>query len=119
MPVQNLGGGGGGWDKQSVFQAMRKRKMAGLISTYSCNLFISVATPSTCMFRLLIFSAFAGKQSGTSIADPSGVVQGIPATVDEDSIANLADEEDHITGAMATSHSSAPINHDEEMFKGN
>lgn len=59
----------------------------------------------------------SGKQSGTSTADPSGVVQGIPATVDEDSIANLADEEDHITGAMATSHSSAPINHDEEMFK--
>ena len=48
------GGGGlvvGGWDKQSVLQAMRKREMAGLNSTYSCNLFISVATPSTCMFR--------------------------------------------------------------------
>ena len=44
-------GGGGGWDKQSVLQAMRKREMAGLISTYSCNLFISVATLSTCMFR--------------------------------------------------------------------
>ena len=69
--------------------------------------------------QTLILSAFAGKQSSTSTADPSGVVQGIPATADEDSIANLADEEDHITGAMATSHSSAPINHDEEMFKGN
>lgn len=59
----------------------------------------------------------SGKHSNSSTADPSGVAQGIPTAVDEDSIASL-DEEEHITGGMTTFHSSAPMDHDEEMFKG-
>jgi len=61
-----------------------------------------------------------GKHSSSSTADPSGVVQGIPSVVDEDSIASV-DEEDHMTEAMTESmppfHSSAAMDHDEEMFK--
>ena len=52
------------------------------------------------------------------------MAQGIPAAVDEDSIASLEDEEEHMPPAMPTPtptptfHPSAPMDHDEEMFKG-
>ena len=61
----------------------------------------------------------AGKHSTSSTGDPSGVAQGIPAAVDEDSIASL-DEEDHMPGGMAAFHPSAPMDRpvEEEMFQG-
>ena len=68
------------------------------------------------------FVLFQGKSTTT---DPSGVAQGIPAAVDEDSIASLEEEEEHIPSAIPTPtptpsfHPSAPMDHDEEMFKGN
>lgn len=62
----------------------------------------------------------------STTSDPSGVAQGIPAAVDEDSIASLEEEEEHMPPAMPTPtptptptfHPSAPMDHDEEMFKG-
>jgi len=68
---------------------------------------------------------FAVSSEGKSTTtDPSGVAQGIPAAVDEDSIASLEEEEEHIPSAMTTPtptptfHASTPMDHDEEMFKG-
>lgn len=64
------------------------------------------------------------KPGKSTTTDPSGVAQGIPAAVDEDSIASLEEEEEeHIPPAMSTPnptptfHPSAPMDHDEEMFK--
>ena len=62
----------------------------------------------------LVFSA--SKLSSTATTDPSGVAQGIPTAMEDDSIASL-DEEDPIPTAMPAYHAPAPMDH-EEMFKG-
>lgn len=74
----------------------------------------------------------AGKTSATSTPDPSGVLQGIPSGVEDDSIPSL-DQDDRMPVGMTTFHSPSPIkqpidramnqtmnqsiDHDEEMFK--
>ena len=63
------------------------------------------------------WSVSAGKLAGSSTVDPSGVAQGIPTAVDDDSIASL-DEEEPIAPRLTTFHPAAPMDHDEEMFKG-
>ena len=76
---------------------------------------------ATALFNLNFVVSSEGKSTTT---DPSGVAQGIPAAVDEDSIASLEEEEEHMPPAMPTStptptfHPSAPMDHDEELFKG-
>lgn len=85
------------------------------------------------LFLPLVFSLPAGKASSSSTSDPSGVLQGIPSGVEDDSIASLH-EDDPIPAGMTTFHPSSameqpidramnqtmsqPIDHDEEMFKG-
>lgn len=85
------------------------------------------------LFLPLVFSLPAGKASSSSTPDPSGVLQGIPSGVEDDSIASLH-EDDPMPAGMTTFHPSSameqpidramnqtmsqPIDHDEEMFKG-
>ena len=75
--------------------------------------------------NLKIAVLFQGK---STTADPSGVAQGIPAGIDDDSIASLEEDDEeevqeHLPPAMPTPtptfHSSTPMDHDEELFKGN
>ena len=63
------------------------------------------------------WSVSAGKPTGSSTADPSGLAQGIPTAVDDDSVASF-DEEEPIPPSLTTFHPAAPLDHDEEMFKG-
>ena len=51
----------------------------------------------------IIPSFSVGKASGSSTSDPSGVLQGIPSGVDDDSIASL-EEDDHMSAGMTTFH---------------
>lgn len=91
-----------------------------MLPPYSYNvLFVANAN-----FDLNFIVLFQGKSTTT---DPSGVAQGIPAAVDEDSIASLEEEEEgeeRVPPAMPiptptpTLHSSVPMDHDEELFKG-
>lgn len=85
------------------------------------------------LFLPLVFSLPAGKAASSSTPDPSGVLQGIPSGVEDDSIASLH-EDDPMPAGMTTFHPSSameqpidramnqtmsqPIDHDEEMFKG-